>query len=230
MRPGRVVTVTYLLRGPLWAALHAHSSARLFLAAHICPAPLAPLHARLCGVLLELPLHCHHPPSVGVCPPRHAYHQRPADSYSPTKEVSIRNTALQNASEAEHDIQAELWDCGALALGARKDHYFSAATCVLLCYDLTDHNSFANATSTHFEEAQERVPGAFIILVGCKFDRVTERVVNLTEAQSFATSNGAFFMEVSACDGTNVLLTKSIMRARSLQVLQVRKALGHALP
>jgi len=59
------------------------------------------------------------------------------------------------------------------------------------------------------------LPGAFCILVGCKADMISGRVVEIREAEQFAGKHHILFMETSALTGLNVQITATILRLRA---------------
>eukprot|EP00762_Andalucia_godoyi_P002347 ANDGO_07632.mRNA.1 Ras-related protein RABA1c len=119
-------------------------------------------------------------------------------------------------------IMAEMVDHRSNIPAAEKQSFYKSADFVLLLYDITVHSSFESATSRLYREAHHYAPDAIVMLIGCKMDMNLERAVTIKEAETFATSAGLFFMEVSCKDHTNIELTLKIMRIRAQHILRRR--------
>ena len=97
---------------------------------------------------------------------------------------------------------------------------FPGTTCAFLTYDVSNRESFENATTVWFDAVRENTDAAVIMLIGCKTDLSNQRVVSIQDAEKFATRQGLFFMEVSSFEQMNIDLTLKILRIRVSHVLR----------
>lgn len=97
------------------------------------------------------------------------------------------------------NIKLQFWDtAGQEKHKAIANSYYKQANGAILCYDLTDKNSFKKLTFW-LEEIRNSAPKDMkIILLGNKSDLIEEREISEEEGLTFAKENGFFFMEVSA--------------------------------
>ena len=72
-----------------------------------------------------------------------------------------------------------------------------------MCFDLTDRLSFENAEE-HMTTAQRYSARALKLLVGCKADLESDRVVSEQEIEDYCRRMGAMYWACSAKTGYNV--------------------------
>jgi len=95
-------------------------------------------------------------------------------------------------------IKLQIWD-----IPGQERYRSLASTCyrgshvILLCYDITNKESFENLSKWQSEISQYAPENAKVILVGIKSDLEAKRPVTIDEAQAFATKYDYGFMEVS---------------------------------
>ena len=102
-------------------------------------------------------------------------------------------------------VKTVLWDtAGQEAFRAMTKPLYRGANGVFLVYSIADSESFHNIPEWLTEirkHVDENVP---IMLIGNQVDRVSERVVEPSEAQAFALQHGLLFAEISGKQGINV--------------------------
>ncbi|MCO5562619.1 hypothetical protein L7F22_016247 [Adiantum nelumboides] len=102
-------------------------------------------------------------------------------------------------------IKAQIWDtAGQERYRAITNAYYRGAVGALLVYDVTRHMTFENVERWLKELREHTDSNIVIMLVGNKSDLRHLRAVSTEDSQSFAESEGLFFMETSALDATNV--------------------------
>lgn len=85
--------------------------------------------------------------------------------------------------------------------------YYRGADGVVLCYDVSDENSFMGVQSWYQQIKQECRDSVQVALVGNKVDLPPEmKKVPREEGMAFAQKEGLQFFETSAKDATNVVL------------------------
>ncbi|KAK8882405.1 Ras- protein Rab-12 [Tritrichomonas musculus] len=103
-------------------------------------------------------------------------------------------------------ITMQIWDtAGQEKYRALAPMYYRSANVAVLCFDLTNRESF-QSLELWVEELVEKGPSNLItVLVGTKLDLVESRVISSEEAESFASRNSmAFYGECSAKTGIGV--------------------------
>ena len=82
--------------------------------------------------------------------------------------------------------------------------YIRDANIILVVYDITNKDSFIHTEHWVNETKDLKREDAIFVLVGNKTDLEDNRVVQVKEAEDFATEKGFLFQEVSAKTGENV--------------------------
>ena len=82
--------------------------------------------------------------------------------------------------------------------------YIRDANIILVVYDITNKDSFTHTEHWVNETKDLKREDAIFVLVGNKTDLEENRVVQVKEAEDFATEKGFLFHEVSAKTGENV--------------------------
>ena len=109
-------------------------------------------------------------------------------------------------------------------------NYFHGADGILVVYDVTDTESFANVQKWLDEidtKANEHVNK---FLVGNKSDLVGDRAVSTATARDFAESCGMDFLETSAKSGANVNEAFTLLAAQVKQRLPEQDTTAAAIP
>lgn len=75
---------------------------------------------------------------------------------------------------------------------------------IIVVYDVTDSDTFANVKQWLQEIDRYAVEGVNKLLVGNKSDLATKKVVDYNTAKAFADELGIPFLETSAKNATNV--------------------------
>ncbi|OHT14627.1 Ras-related protein Rab-14 [Tritrichomonas foetus] len=110
----------------------------------------------------------------------------------------------------DQKVQLQLWDtAGQERYRSISKAYFRNAVGALLVYDITVTTSFENLAMWLEDLRQMCSPNAFILLVGNKSDRESEREISENEAKDFALRNRLEYIEASALSGDNVVKTFS---------------------
>ena len=101
-------------------------------------------------------------------------------------------------------INLKIWDtAGQEKFRSMINMYYKGAKCIIICYDITEENSFNNVKNW-LSEIEKNVNGIFIILVGNKCDLNDNRKISYENAESFAKENNMFYIETSAKNNVNV--------------------------
>ena len=82
--------------------------------------------------------------------------------------------------------------------------YIRDANIILVVYDITNKDSFTHTEHWVNETKDLKREDAIFVLVGNKTDLEENRMVQVKEAEDFATEKGFLFQEVSAKTGENV--------------------------
>jgi Ras-related protein Rab-5C len=104
------------------------------------------------------------------------------------------------------ELRLEIWDTG----GTEKykslaQMYYRDARAAIVVFDVTNHQSFRDASSWLSEFRERGHPTALCAGAANKIDLAEERVVSKSDCDVFAEECGLdFLMETSAVDGTNV--------------------------
>mmetsp|Transcript_1631 Transcript_1631/g.4373 ORF Transcript_1631/g.4373 Transcript_1631/m.4373 type:complete len:220 (-) Transcript_1631:193-852(-) len=112
-----------------------------------------------------------------------------------------RNKELQGP----RSITFKIWDTA----GQEKYHslasmYYRGAAAAILVYDICNRGTF-DVLCHWVEELQAKGPPGIVLCVcGNKYDLHTMRQIEECEAQAYADSVGAFYIETSARESTNV--------------------------
>lgn len=86
-------------------------------------------------------------------------------------------------------------------------NFIHGASAIVMVYDVTNKNSFTNATTYWWKKVQKHAESNLVVaLVGNKCDLEASRKVKTAEGKSFADSIGAMFLETSALTSSNLLL------------------------
>jgi len=102
-------------------------------------------------------------------------------------------------------VKLQIWDtAGQERFRSVTRSYYRGAAGALLCYDITNRESY-NSLSAWLTDARTLAsPDIVIILVGNKIDLEKEREVSYLEASRFAQENDIMFLETSALTGDGI--------------------------
>ncbi len=91
-----------------------------------------------------------------------------------------------------------------LPMRVRHIVYYDMSNAIIILYDVTDKDSFADAQFWRKSIREQCVHSPPILLVGNKADLKERRAVTKEEAERYAKENGMHFFEVSAKDATSI--------------------------
>lgn len=115
------------------------------------------------------------------------------------------NNSGQNSNDTDDAVQLQIWDtAGQEKYKSISKAYFRNAVGAVLVFDITDINTFENASMWLQELRESCNQNAFILLVGNKKDRESEREVGEEAAREFARQQMIEYREASALNGDNV--------------------------
>lgn len=127
--------------------------------------------------------------------------------YSPT----VFETCFTNVDTAVlGNYQTNIWDTGGCAIfNFIRPLAYIHADVFILCFDISNRESFCSVTERWLPELQNYQPNTPILLVGTKADLRDEDesfydLVSICEAQNLAESLGCLYKEVSAQTGDQV--------------------------
>ena len=83
--------------------------------------------------------------------------------------------------------------------------YFKGAKAILICFDITDVNSFDGAKKW-LSEIENLAKKTIIFLVGNKCDLEDKRKISFENGNLFSQNKGIFYYETSAKNDVNVTL------------------------
>lgn len=107
--------------------------------------------------------------------------------------MPLEQNDILNAFSGETQVAIQMWDIGGQSIGSKMiDNYLCGAQAVLLCYDITNNESFANLEDWHrlVCQAFENGPMPFVGLVAnkCVFPQSFHIAYNIRRPKSFAHS------------------------------------------
>ncbi|KAL0237165.1 hypothetical protein PCE1_000562 [Barthelona sp. PCE] len=131
-------------------------------------------------------------------------------SYSQTLDMETHSTMLGDNEVELHDICAE-----ELAEDYVLCDYLSNVDCIIFCYDCSKLETFNSVKEIWIPSALgslNALPPTQILL-GLKLDEsfTSKNAVSYTQVESYAVSNGFFFMHVSSKTNQNVSLLKRLL-------------------
>lgn len=102
-------------------------------------------------------------------------------------------------------IKLQIWDtAGQERFRTITSSYYRGAHGIIVVYDVTDAESFANVKQWLHEIDRYAAENVNKLLVGNKSDLTAKRVVSTEQGKEFADSLGIEFLETSAKTSTNV--------------------------
>lgn len=120
------------------------------------------------------------------------------------------NKSLLDTKQEIKKIKLSIWDtAGQEKFKSIVRSYYKNSHGILLCYDITSHESFKNIKQW-LREVTDHTTNSVIILVGTKYDLNKERVIDIEEAEYLATVYGLKYIETSS--KTNYQIEKCFMQ------------------
>eukprot|EP01013_Petalomonas_cantuscygni_P038288 TRINITY_DN69367_c0_g1_i1.p2 TRINITY_DN69367_c0_g1~~TRINITY_DN69367_c0_g1_i1.p2 ORF type:complete len:204 (+),score=50.71 TRINITY_DN69367_c0_g1_i1:275-886(+) len=102
-------------------------------------------------------------------------------------------------------LKLQIWDtAGQERFRTITSSYYRGAHGIIVCYDVTDQDSFNNVKTWLKEIEKYATDDVCKLLVGNKCDLVVKKTVDYTTAKEFAEKLGIPFIETSAKNATNV--------------------------
>jgi Ras-related protein Rab-1A len=102
-------------------------------------------------------------------------------------------------------IKLQIWDtAGQERFRTITTSYYRGAHIILICYSITDYDSFRNLEMWYGEIKKYASLDAKIIICGTKNDLITKREVTYEEGKAFAEKYGFYFFETSSKDNKNI--------------------------
>jgi Ras-related protein Rab-1A len=115
-------------------------------------------------------------------------------------DFKIRTIELEGKS-----VKLQIWDtAGQERFRTITSSYYRGAHGILVCYDVTDMESYTNVLQWLEEVKRYASDTVNIIVIGNKCDLVTKRVVDSADAKRLCTDRGYQYVETSAKSGTNI--------------------------
>ncbi|VFQ97561.1 unnamed protein product [Cuscuta campestris] len=113
--------------------------------------------------------------------------------------------ATRTVRVGDQVVKAQIWDtAGQERYRAITSAYYRGAMGALVVYDVARRATFENVERWLKELRDHTDHNIAIMLVGNKADLRHLRAVSVEDAKAFAEKEGAFFMETSALESTNV--------------------------
>jgi Ras-related protein Rab-1A len=101
--------------------------------------------------------------------------------------------------------------------------YYRGAGVILIIYDITDTESFKEATTKSFAEVKEFAPNAVLVLVGTKKDLESKREVGTAQGEQFSLENGMHFLETSAAEEINVDSVFKLAASKCIELAEAKE-------
>lgn len=124
-------------------------------------------------------------------------------------------------------ISLQIWDtAGQERFKSIVSSYYHGADGVIICYDITDMDSFEQMENW-MGELNSKIDGNVIkLIVGNKADKEDERLVSESMAEQFAHQNKCNYIETSAKTSTSVdtaflMITHELIKMRQKQIGQI---------
>eukprot|EP00667_Euglena_gracilis_P021962 EG_transcript_24244 len=124
------------------------------------------------------------------------------DRYLATIGVDFRITTMEIGNKV---AKLQLWDtAGQERFRGITQNYYRAAQAVVICFDLTDLESFQNCKKWMSDVETYCPADVTKMMIGTKVDLTSKRVVSFQDAQAFADQYGCPYFETSAKASTQV--------------------------
>ncbi|RPD55675.1 GTP-binding protein ypt1 [Lentinus tigrinus ALCF2SS1-7] len=124
------------------------------------------------------------------------------DSYLSTIGVDFKIRTIELEGRT---VKLQIWDtAGQERFRTIAAAYYRGAHGIIMVYDVTDNETFANVKGWMQEIERYASEGVKKLIIGNKSDLVEKKVVEYSIAKEFADSLGVPFIETSAKNSTNV--------------------------
>lgn len=119
-------------------------------------------------------------------------------------------------------IKLQLWDtAGQERFKTITSTYYRSAQGIMIVYDVTNQNSFANIQRQRLPEIQRYASSnVSLVLVGNKADLSNKRVISTEEGKALADTLGVSFVETSARTATQVEAAFTMISAEIMERLE----------
>ena len=99
-----------------------------------------------------------------------------------------------------NNVQLDIWDtAGQERFKSMIPMYYKGARGIIICFDITNKDSFEGAKNW-FDEIENSVKKAIIVLCGTKKDLEENRIVDYKIAQNYSNEKGIKYFETSSKD------------------------------
>lgn len=127
--------------------------------------------------------------------------------FDPSSKVTVGASFLSQTITLKDStsVKFEIWDtAGQERYASLAPLYYRGAAAAVVVYDITNPETFLKAQFWVKELQKHGNPDIVMALVGNKADLEYQREVTREEAQTYADSNGMFYIETSAKTSDNV--------------------------
>ena len=112
---------------------------------------------------------------------------------------------LKNIEIDNKKIKLQIWDtAGQERFRTITTSYYKGAHAILICFDITDRNSFEHIRNWMVDIDKFAKEGVLRVLVGNKCDLENTRQIRKEEGEEIANKYGIKYIETSAKDTTNI--------------------------
>jgi Ras-related protein Rab-1A len=131
---------------------------------------------------------------------------------------------LKTVQHAGKTINLQLWDtAGQERFRTITTSYYRSADAILLCFDLTEEESFLNLQTWLEDVRLYSREGVCVMLLGCKVDLESQRVIDFERANAWASSQNMAYVETSAKRFVNVEQAFNRLTLLALDARESRK-------
>jgi Ras-related protein Rab-1A len=124
------------------------------------------------------------------------------DKYISTIGVDFK---IKTMSYQNKNIKFQIWDtAGQDRFRTITSSYYRGSNAILLCYDITELESFTNLKKWMEEVKMFSITKPTLILCGTKCDLESKRQVSKVDGEEYAKKNKMFFFETSSKNNLNV--------------------------
>lgn len=141
------------------------------------------------------------------------------ESYTSTIGVDFKIRTIEVDNK---NVKLQIWDtAGQERFRTITSSYYRGSHGIIIAFDITDQESFNNVKLWMNEiERYSNNPNIIRILVGCKTDLESKRVIQYQTAKDFADINGIPYIEISSKKATNVNETFDLMAKNIITIMR----------
>lgn len=115
------------------------------------------------------------------------------------------------ATYINQQIKLQIWDtAGQERFRSIINSYYREADCVILCYDITNNESYLNLKNWYEVIKEKCTDDVIIFMVGTKLDYDNKREVLYEDAKQFAKTYNMEYCEISSKDNSREQLNKEL--------------------